>query len=61
MTRRLKIEALDAIERAEAKVSALCSGKERWEMRVPAEPDRDPDLVISDALAKAKKLIESLD
>lgn len=50
-------EALEAIAKAEATVTALCEGKQRWVMNVPAEPDRDPDLVISDALAKARAVI----
>lgn len=52
-------EALAKINAALATVSALCDGTERWTMRVPAEPDRDPDLVISGALEAAKDLILS--
>ena len=50
--------ALSKIARAEQAVDDLCSGKLRWEMRVPAEPDHDPDLIISDALRAARLLIE---
>jgi hypothetical protein len=41
-------------------VSALCDGKQTWTMRIPAEPDRDPDLVIARALGMAKRAIETL-
>ncbi|HEX5016478.1 MAG TPA: hypothetical protein VFX15_02700, partial [Actinomycetes bacterium] len=39
----------------------LCSGKRRWTMTVPAEPDRDSDLVIGGALANARRLVATLD
>jgi hypothetical protein len=45
------------IERAEQEVSDLCSGKRRWTMTVPAEPDRDSDFVIGGALADARKAL----
>lgn len=47
-------------ERATKMVADLCSGKERWTMRVPAEPLRDADLVISDALADIPVLLRLL-
>jgi hypothetical protein len=50
-------EALRLIERAEKAVDDLCSGRLRWEMRVPAEPDHDPDLIISTALRAARTAI----
>ncbi len=43
--------ALDAADKA---VDDLCQGRLRWEMRVPAEPDHDPDLIISKALGMAR-------
>lgn len=49
--------ALAAIDKAWDTVSALCAGRMRWEMRVPAEPDHDPDLVIGDALRQARALL----
>lgn len=52
--------ALTAIKRAESAVADLCSGRLRWEMRVPAEPDHDPDLIISDALGKAADALAAL-
>ena len=39
-------------------VNDLCAGKKRWVMSVPAEPDRDPDLVIGAALDILRRLIE---
>ena len=51
--------ALLAIERAEKAVDDLCQGRLRWEMRVPAEPDHDPDLIISDALRLARAAIRA--
>lgn len=49
--------ALEKIARAEKAVDDLCSGKLRWQMRVPAEPDHDPDLIISEALRAARHAI----
>lgn len=51
------LAALDKIARAEQAVDDLCSGRLRWEMRVPAEPDHDPDLIISDALRAARETL----
>lgn len=53
-------ETLVAIAKAHRTVDDLCQGRIRWTMNVPAEPDRDPDLIIADALGKAQRLIESL-
>lgn len=41
------------IERAELALSviaAICNGKQRWVMSVPARPDEDPDLVLASAI-----------
>jgi hypothetical protein len=51
--------ALAAIEKAHDEVSALCHGK-RWVMSVPAREDEDSDLVIANALHKAKVLLSRL-
>lgn len=55
---------LDAVlarnERASDTVNALCNGTERWVMRVPAQPDRDPDLVISASLSDVPALVTEL-
>jgi hypothetical protein len=58
-------DVLAQIERAEEMVSALCKprgtpGAREWIMLIPARPDHDPDLVIGEALAAAKKEIERL-
>jgi hypothetical protein len=50
----------EAIAAAENKVSALCDGKEKWTMRIPADPDRDADLVIARALGMAKRAIDTI-
>jgi hypothetical protein len=50
--------ALEKIIKANAKVSAICSGEERWTMSIPARPDHDSDLVIASALGAAMKLIK---
>lgn len=50
--------ALEEIDKAIAKVKALCSGHERWIMSVPARPDDDPDLVIGGALWAAKNILK---
>lgn len=50
-------EPMDAIDRAEKAVDDLCTGRLRWEMRVPAEPDHDPDLIIAAALQVARKAL----
>ena len=34
-------------ERAMAEISALCEGERRWTMHIPAQPDRDSDLVLA--------------
>lgn len=49
------------VEAADKHISDLCSGKARWTMRVPAEPDRDSDLVLSAALADVERLLAVAD
>lgn len=53
-------DVLKKIDKALATVADLCEGKIKWTMHVPAEHDRDPDLVIADALMTAKSLIATL-
>jgi hypothetical protein len=49
--------AIFAIEKAEAKLDALCNGQ-RWRMSIPVRQD-DPDIVIGQALMQAKAVIIS--
>lgn len=37
----------------------VCSGKKRWRMCVPVEPD-DPDLLVADGLAAGQKAADAL-
>lgn len=48
---------LEQIAAADAEISALCNGK-KWRMSIPAQPDRDSDLVISRALCVASELVK---
>lgn len=58
MTDELTAEQVIAkIVRAEQEVADLCTGKHRWTMWVPAEPDNDSDLLIGGALADARAFI----
>lgn len=41
-------------------VSALCHGDRQWTMSVPAQPNTDPDLVISDGLRAGSTLLSTL-
>ena len=56
-------ERLDVIEErvnaAHNEVAELCMGK-RWTMQVPARPEKDSDLVISDALYDSSALVAAL-
>ena len=53
-------EALAAISGAMVVVDDLCQGRRKWTMSIPARPDHDPDLIIMEALRKAKVAMESL-
>lgn len=41
-------------------VADLCSGKERWTLRIPAQPGWDSDLVIANALEDIPRLLDLL-
>ena len=49
--------ALENINKAHAKVAALCEGSESWTMSVPPRPDYDHDMVITTALLAAGTVI----
>jgi hypothetical protein len=53
-------EWTDRIMRARQEISAICSGERRWTMCIPARPDSDSDLVLSDALDAAEEAIAKL-
>lgn len=48
-----------ALEKAHTEVGEICrrTGAGRWRMSIPAQPDRDSDLIISDALRHADELL----
>jgi len=48
------------IEAGHAAIHELCSGKRRWTMSIPAEPDRDQDLVLTRALEAGTQAIDRL-
>lgn len=48
------------ITAAHRMVEALCNGSARWVMHVPARPDADPDLVISDGLMAGEAALREL-
>lgn len=48
---------MEAIGIAKQCVADLCSGKQQWNMRIPADPDKDPDLIISAALNLASHFV----
>jgi len=51
-------EARERAEKAHAKVSTLCEGREKWTMCIPAQPDSDPDLVIGAALLAVRTVCD---
>lgn len=61
MIQRLDLDAIEA-RRAKAMqmVRDLCEGRRDWIMRIPAEPDYDPDLVIAASLADVQTLVRLL-
>ena len=53
-------DVLQMIRRAEKVLDELCEGKREWTMSVPARPDHDPDLIVGEALYRARLEIERL-
>ncbi len=56
-----KESVLEEIQKAQDMVHRMCAGKQKWVMSIPAQPERDPDLVIYRALTAARRLIEDGD
>ncbi len=53
----------ELVTKCRAWISDLCNGKRKWMMRIPAEPDYDPDLLwatMCDRLEAADKEREEL-
>lgn len=53
-----KDTVLKHIDQAHEVVCELCEGKRDWVMRIPAEEEHDPDLVIGRALREAQRYIQ---
>ncbi len=47
---------MNAFDKAHKVVHGLCDGSIDWTMRIPADEERDPDLVISKALRLGSSL-----
>ena len=46
------------VDKARQCVTDLCEGKRRWTMTVPVDLDRDPDVIITDALRDVDALLD---
>lgn len=53
-------ELIAKIDKAHKVVCDLCSGKRKWIMSIPAQPNDDPDLIIGESLREARAEIISL-
>lgn len=49
-----------SIDKAEKMLHALCDGTVRWTMSIPAQLDRDPDLVIGMGLRAGREAADAL-
>ena len=45
------------LAKARKVVSELCNGEREWTMRIPADPEHDPDLIIDASLRDIDKLL----
>lgn len=45
------------IDRAHKLIGDLCMGRQKWKMSIPADEERDSDLILSAALTDADRLI----
>jgi hypothetical protein len=46
------------LEEAYATVNDLCLGRKDWTMSIPVDKERDPDIIIGDALYDLRRLID---
>ena len=53
--------ALAAIKKAHDHVADLCEGKTKWMMRIPADEERDSDLVISAGLKAGEDAVGEIE
>jgi hypothetical protein len=63
MTAERLAEIRASIERAHTEIGEVCAQgpRSRFRMSVPANPDRDTDLIVSDALKGAEDLLAEVD
>lgn len=52
-------KTIAALKKAQSEVERLCSAGERWRMSIPANEQRDSDLIISTAITMALASLES--
>ena len=58
---RLDLDAIEQrIHKAHEKLRLICSGEERFTMRIPADESYDHDLIIGAALRDADRLLVAL-
>jgi hypothetical protein len=51
----------DRVNKARKMVSDLCNKRREWIMSIPADRERDPDLVIADGLDAVEDLLEMIE
>lgn len=55
----LDLDAIKArIDKAHEHIGALCTGDARWTMHIPVDPTRDSDLILTEALCDAERLLD---
>ncbi|MFZ3043713.1 MAG: hypothetical protein WA058_01220 [Minisyncoccia bacterium] len=54
------MDIIEQLEKAHKVVVELCDGTRKWIMHIPADVERDPDLIIGGALREAQKEIAAL-
>jgi hypothetical protein len=54
----LDLNAVKArVDKAHAHIGDLCTGRSRWKMTIPVNPERDSDLILTEALVDAERLM----